>query len=91
MCVEIHHLLACGHYNDDHPTPYEIVECPYPALSESEKGYWDRVNGVHRVLEDGDRSFDYYQGAICEECRVKEDRRAARGERVKWPGVKGTV
>lgn len=91
MCVEIHHLLACGHYNDDHPTPYQIVECPYPSLSASEQRFWDRVNGKHELLEDGARSFDWNHSAVCEECRELEDARLARGEMLRWPGAKSRV
>jgi hypothetical protein len=92
MCIEIHHLLACGHYNPAHPTPYQIVECLYPSLSGSEKKYWDRVNvkGKHELLGDGAQSFDYDYNAVCEQCREMEIARLARGEMVRWPSAKGT-
>ena len=89
MCIEIHHLLACGHYNPAHPTPYQIVECLYPSLSGSEKKYWDRVNvkGKHELLEDGPGSFDYDYDAICEACRELENAGVKRGEMVRWPSA----
>ncbi len=91
MCVEINHLLACGHYNDDFEQPYEVQECIYPSLHPGEKRHWDRVNGPHRILMDPVQSFDYDYSAICEDCREKENERLARGELLKWPNARGTV
>ena len=91
MCIIIHHLLACGHYNAAHPTPCQVLECLYPSLSGSEKKYWDRahVNGAHRVQGDSAESFDFDFEAICEDCREVEIAGMKRGEGRMWPGVSG--
>jgi hypothetical protein len=92
MCIIIHHLLACGHYNPAHPTPHQVLECLYPSLSKNEKSYWDsaHVNGAHRVQRDSAESFDFDFEAICEDCREVEIAGMKRGEGRMWPGVSGT-
>lgn len=91
MCVEIHHLLACGHYNEDFPNPFEIRECQYVGLSEEDKRFSDRVNGKHTVKQSDAHSFDYDYSAICEECREKENERLRRRQPLKWPNARDTI
>lgn len=91
MCVEHHHLLACGHYDESHLTPYEVVECQYPSLTDWGKAYFDRVNGQHRILYDEQTSMHYDMSAICEECREEENVRARRRQPLKWPDAKETI
>ena len=69
MCVEIHHLLACGHYNENFPNHFEIRECQYVGLSDADKRSSDRVNGKHTVKQIDAHYFDYDYSAICEDCR----------------------
>jgi hypothetical protein len=92
MCILVHLLLACGHYNAAHLTPHQTLECLYPSLSGSEKKYWDRshAKGPHEVLEEGANSFDFDFEAICEDCRESEIARMKGGEERMWPGVLGT-
>jgi hypothetical protein len=91
MCAEIHHLLACGHYNEDFPNPYEIRECQYPSMTPENKAFSDRVNGKHRVLQGNPDSFDYNYSAICEECREKENERLRRRQPLRWPNARDTI
>lgn len=91
MCVEIHHLLACGHYNEDFPNPFEIRECQYVGLTEEDKRFSDRVNGKHTVKQSDAHSFDYDYSAICEECREKENERLRRRQPLKWPNARDTI
>lgn len=91
MCVEIHHLLACGHYNEDFPKPFEVRECYYMTLPQAEKDFSDRVNGKHRVLQGDRESFDYDNSAICEDCREQENERLRRRQPLKWPNARGTI
>lgn len=91
MCVEIHHLLACGHYNEDFPNPFEIRECQYVGLSDADKRFSDRVNGKHTVKQSDAHSFDYDNSAICEECREKENERLRRRQPLKWPNARDTI
>jgi hypothetical protein len=90
MCVEIHHMLACDHYNDEYRNPVETIECYHMTLSQAEQAYSDRVNGPgpHPVLEER-HEFDHT--AICSECREKEDRHMRRGEPLKYPNARETV
>jgi hypothetical protein len=91
MCVEIHHLLACGHYNEDFPNPFEIRECQYVGLTEEDKRFSDRVNGKHTVKQSDVHSFDYDYSAICEECREQENERLRRRQPLKWPNARETI
>lgn len=89
--VEIYHLLACGHYNEDFPNPFEIRECQYVGLSDEDKRFSDRVNGKHTVKQSEAHSFDYDYSAICEECREKENERLRRRQPLKWPNATDTI
>ena len=91
MCVEINHLLACGHHNDELEEPYQIRKCLYMDLSEYEQRMWERVNGKHEIYIDGENSYVWYLNAICDECSEGEDRRLRRGEPLKWPRATETV
>jgi hypothetical protein len=88
MCIEIHHMLACGHYNEEYRNPVETIECYHMSLPQAEQAFSDRVNGPHRVLEE---RHDFDNSAICSECREKEDRRVRRGEPLRWPNARETV
>ena len=91
MCVEIHHILACGHYNEDFPNPFGIRKCQYPGLTDEDKRFSDRVNGKHRVMLRDPDSYDIDHSAVCEEYRGKENQHLRRRQPLKWPNVRETI